>query len=76
MNLAKIIGGRIVWTRGHFGVAVSKITQQELAELSGITAMHISHFECGRRTPHIANLIVLSEVLGVTTDWLLGLTKL
>lgn len=74
--LSKRIGERIAWARGHFGAAVSEITQQQLAELSGISAMHISHFECGRRTPHVANLIALSKALGVTTDWLLGLTNL
>lgn len=51
-------------------------TQPELARKSGVSTMTISHFECNRREPRIANLVRLADALGVTTDWLiLGLRK-
>lgn len=52
------------------------LTQSQLAERCGLTMHWISHFECGRRTPNVANLIRLADALGVTTDQLLGRSKI
>jgi len=47
-------------------------TQSYVAELAGISAAHVSHFERGRRLPSVQNLCALALVLGVSTDWLCG----
>ena len=48
-------------------------TQGDLAERAKLTAMTISHYETGRRTPSIANLIALAGAFTCSTDELLGL---
>jgi len=47
-------------------------SQAQLARYAGLEPSAISHFETGRRTPSIANLIKLADALTVTTDTLLG----
>lgn len=49
-------------------------TQEHLAQLTGLSATWICHFECGRRNPTIGKLAELAKVLGTTTDYLLGVT--
>lgn len=44
----------------------------DVAEISGLSAAHISHFERGTRLPTITNLVRLADALEVSTDWLLG----
>ena len=51
---------------------VLKITQQELAEVLGITPQHISLIEQGKATPSISLLPRLAEELGVSADYLLS----
>lgn len=48
------------------------LTQVELAERSELQPSAISHFETGRRTPSLANLIALCDALKVSADSLLG----
>jgi transcriptional regulator with XRE-family HTH domain len=48
-------------------------TQWDLSRRTGFQPAAISHWECDRRTPHVANLIVLCRVLEVSADWLMGL---
>lgn len=53
----------------------AELTQKQLAEKSGLTAMHISHFECGRRLPCLRNYIALVRALKTNADYMLGLDK-
>jgi transcriptional regulator with XRE-family HTH domain len=46
-------------------------TQDSLGKKANITAMHICHFECGRRLPNAANLRALSIALDTSLDYLL-----
>jgi transcriptional regulator with XRE-family HTH domain len=47
-----------------------KLTQEQLADRCGLTAMHISHFEQGTRLPNLLNAINISRALDVRLDWL------
>jgi len=49
-----------------------KYTQLDLARRCGLHVAAISHYEAGRRTPSIVNLVRLSIALDVTTDHLVG----
>jgi transcriptional regulator with XRE-family HTH domain len=48
------------------------LSQQELAEKSGLQSTAISHFETGARSPSFDNLKRLADALDVNTDYLLG----
>lgn len=48
------------------------LSQQDLAELAGVQASAISHFELGRRLPSFENIRRLADALNVTSDFLLG----
>ena len=52
-----------------------KLTQQELAEKSGIPSTSISHIEAGSRKPSLENFYKLVVVLNVSADYLLGRTE-
>lgn len=49
------------------------MTQAEVAKVGNLQPSAVAHFEAGRRKPGSANLVRLSDALGVTTDRLLGL---
>ncbi len=65
-------------TKPDFAAALTRIRekrgllQAELAEATGLHQTAINHFEKGRRTPHIRNLMLLADALKTTTDVLLG----
>ena len=48
------------------------MTIQELAGKSGISYPTISLYENDRRDPSFLNVFCISEVLGVSLDWLAG----
>jgi transcriptional regulator with XRE-family HTH domain len=50
-----------------------KLSQQELAEVLGLTQTTISGIESGLRTTTIEKLILLAKFFDVSTDYLLGL---
>lgn len=50
-----------------------KLSQQELAEVLGLTQTTISGIESGLRTTTIEKLILLAKFFQVSTDYLLGL---
>lgn len=52
-----------------------KLTQKQLASLIGVKNSIISFYEVGDRIPSPEILIKLSTVLGVTSDYLLGIEK-
>ena len=49
-----------------------KLSQEDLANRSGLLPSAISHFETGTRKPSFDNLRRLADALYVTTDFLLG----
>ena len=65
--LRKDFGARIKIMRKSLG-----LTQAQLAKKVGITTKAMGSYEQGIREPSLKNLIGLSKVLNVTTDWLLG----
>ncbi|HHW01912.1 MAG TPA: helix-turn-helix transcriptional regulator [Thermoanaerobacterales bacterium] len=60
------IGERILKLRKE-----KKLTQQELADATGVTRGNISSYESGRFCPSISSVIALAEFFNVSTDWLL-----
>ena len=44
------------------------MSQTDLAAKTGLKPCAISHFETGKRTPSVKNLVKLAEALGVTLD--------
>ena len=61
------MGERITYLRKR-----KKMTQAQLAEQLGISAQAVSKWESGLSCPDIMTLVPLSQVLGVSTDELLG----
>lgn len=55
--------------------AAKNITQQDLAHRLGITKSVISAYENSIRYPSYDILIKLSNIFGVSTDYLLGCSK-
>lgn len=49
------------------------MSRQELANLIFVSVRTISYWESGQRECNLEQLIQLSKVFGVTTDYLLGL---
>lgn len=50
------------------------MTQENLSDASGVAREMIARYENQRAFPAIETLIKLAQILGVTTDYLLGLT--
>lgn len=51
-----------------------ELSQEDLAQKSGLQPAAISHFETGARKPSFDNLRRLADALNVTADYLLGRT--
>lgn len=51
-----------------------KLTQGQLGARVGMSALMVSHFERGRRTPCAWNLVRLCRALGAPADVVLGMT--
>ena len=62
----KQIGRRICERRQALG-----ITQEKLAEQMDVSIQMISNMECGKKEVKISNLIKLSEILDVSSDYIL-----
>ena len=50
------------------------MTQKELAKALGISRATVSKYEAGLRTPNMDMMVKICDVLGCTTDYLLGRT--
>lgn len=50
----------------------SRLTQQKVAELIGVSRSAIAQWESGSTTPEHENLVKAAEIYGVRIDWLLG----
>lgn len=60
------IGERI-----HFLRTNNKMTQQELADKTGVSRGNLSNYEKNKFLPASETIIALAEFFNVTTDWLL-----
>lgn len=49
------------------------MTQEQLADLLGLTAAAVSGWECDRNAPDISQIPLLSHIFGVSADTLLGI---
>ncbi|MBD5636503.1 MAG: helix-turn-helix transcriptional regulator [Clostridia bacterium] len=50
------------------------ITQEKLAEETGLTQGALTRYENGLRSPAVYAIITLAKYFNVTTDYLLGVT--
>lgn len=66
-----ILGNRIQELRKDMG-----ITQQQMADKLNITKGAVSGYEIGRREPSNDILIKIANILGTSTDYLLGETNI
>lgn len=66
----------LAWTRLTDCRAMRGLSQQELAERTGIDAGNISNYESGNRKPSVDNLEKLADALAVSTDCLLDMAPL
>ncbi len=69
MDNRRIIGDRI-----NTALAIADKKQKELAANLGVKDNVISYFVSGARTPNTEQIIKISEFLGVSADYLLGLS--
>lgn len=70
MNNRTVIGSRI-----NSALAFSNKKQKELASHLGVPDNTISYFCSGKRVPNAEQIIEISKFLGVSSDYLLGLTE-
>lgn len=47
------------------------ITQLKLAEIAGVTSVHLSNVETGIALPGVEVVVRIADYFGVTTDWIL-----
>lgn len=52
---------------------VKNISQAELSDTTGISQASISRYLNEARLPRLTELVILSLIIGVSVDWLLGL---
>ena len=69
MDNAKVIGQRI-----NAALAKSGKRQKDLAAELGVKDNVVSYYCSGTRTPNVKQIIEISRLLRVSTDWLLGLS--
>ena len=46
-----------------------KLTQEQAAEMLGITRATVSNYEVGRRSPHLSELKRIADIYGVGLDY-------
>ncbi|WP_186265897.1 helix-turn-helix domain-containing protein [Sphingorhabdus sp. SMR4y] len=51
------------------------LTQKRVAELSGISSQRLGNYVQGTRPPDICTLAKIANALGVSVDWVLGLSE-
>jgi len=66
-----MFGNRIVKLRKG-----GDLTQDDLADILGITRQSLSHFELEKRKPDIEMLQKIADYFNVSTDYLLGRTEI
>lgn len=68
--MKNIIGKRIT-----AALATKNVMQKQLAERLGVKANIVSYWCSGQRTPNAEQIAEIAKILGVSADYLLGLTK-
>lgn len=53
-----------------------KLTQYQLADIMGVSQATVTYWENGKREPDLATVVKLADILGASTDELLGRTTL
>ena len=53
----------------------SGLSQEQLADRLGVTRQSVSKWESGTAMPELVKLISLSDIFGVSVDYLLGRTE-
>lgn len=48
------------------------ITQEQLADMTGISKVHISNMENANTKVSLASLVKIASALGTSVDWMLG----
>ena len=48
------------------------LNQQQIGEMLGVTKVSICGYENGTRTPSLETFLMIADLFGVTTDYLLG----
>jgi len=61
MDMRKLVGGNTARIRKEKG-----LTQEKLAELSGLSQQYLSDLENGKRNPTVVTLYELAQALGVS----------
>lgn len=51
-----------------------ELSQADLDKRTGIGRANISRYVCNKQTPTVDSLIAICKTLGVSADWLLGLS--
>ena len=69
MNVLEILSKRLKELRIE-----SNYSQYEIANLIGIAQVTYSHYELGRRSVSIQNLVKIAKIYNVNTDYLLGIS--
>lgn len=69
MDIKKTVGNRL-----NSALALRDMKQKELAKALGVTDNTVSYFCSGSRLPNTQQIITISEVLCVSSDYLLGLS--
>lgn len=52
--------------------ATKGLTQQQIADKLNVSKSIVAHWEAGRRTPPMSTMSTISEVLGVSVNYLVG----
>lgn len=50
------------------------LTQDQLAEATGLSQSALANWENGKRSPATYAVVILAKYFGVTTDYLLGMS--
>lgn len=65
----------VIGERLKAALILRKVKQKELASHLGVTDNTISYYCSGKRTPNVQQIAEISKYLGVSADYLLGLSN-
>ena len=51
---------------------LKKLTQKQMAKLFGTTERNYQYYESGAREPNLETFVAISDILEVSTDYLVG----
>ena len=67
-------GKKTIGQRLDIALELNQMKQKELAKELNVPDNTISYFVSGKRTPNTEQIIKISRILNVSSDWLLGLS--